>query len=570
MNVTQYWSRAMPGLANYGWASLRGDVMGGVIAGFVLIPAALSFGVLSGLGPLAGLYGALAIGVFGALVGGTRGIISGPNANVTIIMAVVATEYAHSITEALATAILAGIIQVIFGLMRFGRYISYVPVSLLDGFFVGVGLLIIATEILPALGLHPVSGGLVGAAMAAPSAVAKVNTDALLVTAVCFMMVLVWRGRLRRIAPDQFMMLVAGTLAGIFWLNGAPVIGEIHVGVPVPQLPEFSVGFFLRVVEPAFMIALISSFGLLIGAMLVDALTGLEEQPNRLLIGHGIGNMAAGLMGGIPGGAANGTLANVRAGGRTLVSNLTVTMMVALTLFSGLSGVVELIPKAVLASILMVTGWRIIDWRLVLRIPRLPFGFSIVMLLTAFIVLFVDITAGIVIGFIVSTFVTSRDLEAVETRRLLSVPRLDREVLGDNADLDDPFDARCGLVRFPDRVSVASAREIVRVVGRDVGGHQIVLFDLSRTEYIDYTAAVMLGRLINSSIASGTRDFVVAGLHDDVADKLNALRLLERIPEGNFAPDVDEAKLIIRPLLEADIARERAVSGGDDQADKQP
>ena len=122
-------------------------------------------------------------------------------------------------------------------------------------------------------------------------------------------------------------------------------------------------------------------------------------------------------------------------------------------------------------------------------------------------------------------------------------------------------------MRFPDRVSVASAREIVRVVGRDVGGHQIVVFDLSRTEYIDYTAAVMLGRLISSSIASGTRDFVVAGLHDDVADKLNAQRLLERIPEGNFAPDLDEAKLIIRPLLEAEIERERAVLGGGAQAD---
>ena len=188
----------------------------------------------------------------------------------------------------------------------------------------------------------------------------------------------------------------------------------------------------------------------------------------------------------------------------------------------------------------------------------MPTGFTIVMLLTVFLILFVDLMAGLVIGFIIAAFVNSRDVEAFEVRRLISVPLLDREILGAQSDWADPFEARSGLVRFPERVSVASAREIVRIVGRDVDGQQILVFDLSRTEYIDDTAAVALGRLVDAAIARGTRKFVIAGLHEDVAEKLNALQLLDRVPEENFAANLDEAKEIIRPILEAELKNEPA------------
>ena len=105
---------------------------------------------------------------------------------------------------------------------------------------------------------------------------------------------------------------------------------------------------------------------------------------------------------------------------------------------------------------------------------------------------------------------------------------------------------------FPDRVSVASARELTRIVSRDVGGHRIVIFDLSRTIYVDDSAAVMIGQLVNTVMARSARRFVISGLQDDVADSLNAMDLLAMVPPENFAADLDEAKRIVRPMLLGD------------------
>ena len=453
---------------------------------------------------------------------------------------------------------LAGLIQIIFGLLRFGRYIAYVPISLLNGFFTGVGILLITTQIAPAVGVANVSGGASGAIKALPFTIQRANLDAVLITAICFVVVVLWRGPLKRVAPGQLMLLVAGMLAGVFWLTEAPVVGQITVGIPEVQWPEFSLEFLLRAVQPAFMIAMLSSLGILIGAMLVDSITGRPQQADRLLVGHGIGNIAAGLVGGLPGGAGSGTLANAYAGGRTAVSNLTVTAMVLLTLVSGLSAVVELMPKAVLASILIVTGVSIIDWRLLSRLHRTPKGFWLVMALTAFLVLLVDVITGLVVGFIVGMFVNNRDLAEFEIPRLVSVPLLDSEILGEDADVDDPFGARTGLVRFPDRVSVASAGEIGRIVGRDVGTHQAVIFDLTRTEYVDDTAAVMLGRLIKATASRGRRDFVIVGMRAGISQKLQSLGFLDRVAPEHLVPDMDAAKRAVKPMLEADLANNRA------------
>ncbi len=271
---------------------------------------------------MAGLYGALTIGVFGALVGNTRGIISGVSSNVSIIMALVVAQYTNTVAEALAVAILAGLIQMAFGVMRLARYISYLPISLLNGFFTGVGILLITTQIAPALGVPHVSGGPVGAIQALPFTVLRANLDAALVTATCLAVVILWRGRLQRLAPRQLVLLIAGTAVGILWLKDAPAVGPITVGIPTIQWPDFSIAFLLRAVQPAFMIAIISSITILMGSMLVESVTGRQQQANRLQFAHGLGNVAAGLVGGLPGGISNGSMANVLSGGRTFVSNL--------------------------------------------------------------------------------------------------------------------------------------------------------------------------------------------------------------------------------------------------------
>ncbi len=539
----------MPRRPNYGLANLRGDVLGGITAGSVTLPTAMGYGVITGLGPVPGLYGAMAVSLFAGVFGGVRGLTSGPNILVTLTMALVVTEYARSIEEAFSVAVLAGVIQIGFGLLRLGRYVAYIPYSLIAGFFTAFGFLLILKQVMLALGATP-KGTALESLAALPDAVAEAKYQALALAVICVALHWLWRGRLLRFAPAPFVVLVAGTVIGATLLRGAPAIGEIPTGLPAPQMPDLSPDFLVRVLPPAFTIALLSTVSTLLVALQLDAITGTIHQPNREAVAQGVGNVAAGLIGGCPGGAAPGTFANAMSGGRTGVAGVTIAASFLLVIVIA-APVAEMIPFAALAGILIFSGLNIIDWKFITGIRQIPLRFSVVMLLTLFLTLFVDINLAIVVGLVAASLTGARQLEGLEASSMVSTPVLDVAILGDD-ETDgniDPFEARTGLVIFPDRVTVASAREISRVLRADIRGHRIVVLDLSRTLYVDDTAAVAIGGLFRIAMAQRTRTLIVCGLNPDVAAALNALRVMDAVPRANVVSTFEEAKEIIRPIL---------------------
>ena len=541
----------MPRQINYGLADLRGDVFGGLTATGVALPVAMGYGVISGLGPAAGLYGTIAVGIFASIFGGVRGMVYGPQILITLTMAVVVAEYADSIAEAATIGILAGLLQILFGLLKIGRYVSYIPFSLTSGFFTAFGFLLIIKQSVLAFGASPGGGGVIDTFKALPDAVMDLKVHALALTVVCLALGVLWRGRLLRICPAPFVVLVVGLLIGVLWLKNAPTIGEIPTGFPTPDLSAVSLDFFLNAVQPAFIMALLGSVSTLITALRLDVITGSQHRPNREIVAQGIGNIAAGSIGGLPGSAGSGTFANAFSGGRSPVAGLTVALVVLLVILV-LAPVAERIPFAVLAAILMVNGWNIIDWRFITHIHRVSRSYAFVMLLTCALVWFVDLVAAIVIGLVVAGLLAARRVENLEVRELVSVPLLDQAVLGsDFKDEDDPFQARSGLVVFPERVTVASAREVSRIVRPDIRGHQIVVFDMSRTVYADDSAAQIIGELVQIAMAQRSRTFIIAGLTDSVSNTLHSMGLLDRVPKENFAADMEEAMQIVRSMLRA-------------------
>ena len=485
----------MPRQINYGLADLRGDVFGGITASGIALPVAMGYGVISGLGPTAGLYGAVAVGIFASIFGGVRGIVYGPQILIALTMSVVVAEYATSIAEAATIGILAGLIQIAFGFLGLGRYVAYIPFSLTSGFFTAFGFLLIIKQSLLALGASPGGGGVIDTIRALPEAIGDVNIHALALTIICLALGLLWRGRLLRLSPAPFVVLVSGILIGALWLKEAPAVGEIPTGLPTPDLSVVSLDFFLRALQPAFIMALLGSVSTLIVALRLDVITGSQHRPNREMIAQGIGNIAAGSVGGLAGAAGQGTFENAYSGGRSPVAGLTLVAMI-LAVILVLAPIAERIPFATLAAILIVTGWSIMDWRFITHIHRVSKSYVVVMLLTCALVLFVDLVAAIVIGLVVAGLLAARRVENLEVRELVSVPLLDQAVLGaDFNDEDDPFQARTGLVIFPERVTVASAREVSRIVRPDIRGHQIVVFDMSRTVYVDDSASVIIGEL---------------------------------------------------------------------------
>ena len=537
----------MTGRLSYSWGQLRGDVLGGLTAGSIVLPASVGYGVISGLGPVAGLYGAAAVSLFGALFGGTRGMISGPNILVTLTMAAVVSQYADSLAEAAVAAVLAGLIQIGFGALRLGRYVSYIPYSLVAGFFTAFGILLIIKQGLLALGASA-GGAALDSIRALPDAARDANLEALAVAAFCVALGVAWRGRLLKIAPSQFAVLVCGTVVAVLFFTGAPTIGAIPQGLPAPELPAFSLDTVIRLLQPAFAMALLSSLSTLIVALPLDTITGSQHKPNQELGAQGMGNVAAGLIGGLPGGVTPGTFVNAFSGGRTQVAGLTVSaLIISVILFLG--PIAERIPLAVLAGILAINGWNIIDWRFIKRLHRVPADYTIVMALTCLLVLFVDITLAVVAGLVVSALTGARRQERLETESLVSVPILDSALLDD--DDADPFRARAGIVIFPDRVTVASTREVSRIVRADILGHQVVIFDMSRTVFIDDSAAVAIADLIRIAAARRPGRIVIAGLTQPVTETLDAFGLRATMPQGLIVPDVEAARERVRGMLTA-------------------
>ena len=539
-----------PRRIDYGWGDLKGDVFGGLTAAGVMLPMAIGLGIISGLGADAGLHGALAVGLFVAIFGGTRGMLGGPNVSVTIIMAAVVADYANSVAEAATIGILAGLIQMGFGLLRLGRHASYIPASLLSGFLTAIGIVIIVKQSVAVLGAAAPEGDIIAVFASWPEAVRAVNFDALALAVICMAVAVLWRGRLVRLAPSFFVALIVGILAGALFFRDAPTVGEVPSGLPSLQLSAISLDFFLRALQPAFIMALLGSIVTFLTSMRLDTITSSQSQPNRELFAQGMGNVAAGLVGGLPGSNAQGSIPNALSGGRTRVSGFVVASVFLATLLF-LGPVVERIPFAVLAVILILVGWSLIDWRFIVRIHRIPRSFAITMLITGFLVLFVDLFLAFVIGLVIAVLMGYRRLEGLEVSDLVSVPLLDRTML-DEAELDndvDPFQARSGLVVFPSRVTLASARELSRILRPDIRQQQFSIFDFSRTMYIDDSAAVTISELVGLAMAARNRTIVIAGMRQDVADTLHSMKLLDRVPPGNFAADVEEAKEVIRPLL---------------------
>ena len=534
----------------YDLSTLRGDFFGGVTSMIVALPVALAFGIASGMGAAAGLYGAISVGFFAAVFGGTKSQISGPTAPMTVAMAAVITVYSSTLTEALTVVVLAGLFQVVLGVSKIGRFVAYTPYVVVSGFMSGIGIIIMLIQTRPFLGLPPAVGGAMGALKAMPETLGNINTSAMIIAAVTLVVAIFWPTRLNRRLPAPLVALIAGTLLGILWLNDAPVIGQIPTGLPSLQIGLPPLAFLIKAIEPALILALLGSIDSLLTSLVADSLTGTQHKPNKELVGQGIGNIVAGLFGALPGaGATMGTVVNIRAGGSTQVSGA-LRAILLLGLVLGLGRFVEPIPLAALAAILMKVGWDIIDWRMVVRMHRIRREHLFVMLLTLGLTVFVDLVTAVAIGLIAAGMSHALQLERLELDSVTSVPLLDSTFLSDFEEVDeaDMFSARVGLVALKGRFTVASANRLVVVISADIKDHEVVIFDFSETTSLDDSAAMLILQLINSAAKEQT-ECIVMGARGPVARTLDSLNILDNVPKDRLVETLDEARQVSANIL---------------------
>ncbi len=423
---------------------LKGDAFGGITAGIVALPLALAFGVSSGLGPSAGLYGAIIIGFFAALFGGTPTQISGPTAPMTAVsMVVIASILATNdgdITTALPAILtvflLAGIFQIILGVLGIGKYIKYIPYPVVSGFMTAIGVMIIITQILPALGYYPkedqdyvssfeleakevilnnmlkeqtgeglleldnfqetidraheitpaaiqkeasaIAGsnasGVTGAVKLLPNALKNIRWLELILALATIFIIYGFK-RITKAVPSTLVALVV--VSGIAYAAGLEYqpIPEIPFGFPEFNTSIFT-AFRLADISPyilaAVSLAFLGAIDSLLTSVIADNMTKTKHNPNRELVGQGIGNALASVFGGIPGaGATIRTVVNINAGGKTKLSGMLAAILLLVILLA-LGPVASKIPAAVLAGILITVGIGVMDYKGLRAIPNLP------------------------------------------------------------------------------------------------------------------------------------------------------------------------------------------------------
>ncbi len=456
---------------------------------------------------MAGVYGAIFVGFFASLFGGTGAQISGPTGPMIVVFAGVFASMSGNLGLIFATVILAGIFQVLFGILKLGQYIRLVPYPVVSGFMSGIGCIIIALQTARLFGHEPEGGGTVPALMEIPGAAMDPIVPALILGALTLVIVFACPKAWGRYLPGPLAALIIGTLSGLA-LTGEPLLGDIPTGLPTFIMPAFSMDTAFIMFEAAVILALLGSIDSLLTSLVADNMTRTRHNSDRELVGQGIGNMVAGFFGGIPGaGATMRTVVNINTGGLTRISGMLHSLLL-LAVIGVLAPFAELIPHAVLAGIVVKVGYDIIDFSYLKRAHQGPRWDLALMVLVLGLTVFVDLITAVAAGVVLASIAFVKQMA------------------------DAQLTAFGGqLPQIPYATSPADAELLERV------GLKITLFDFGGP--LSFGAAADVGHQVRSVLAGLNADHC---LPDDAhySNRLDAIRdavnWVENEENGSAAP----------------------------------
>ena len=515
----------------FDFSHLRGDIFGGLTAGVVALPLALAFGEASGAGPIAGVYGAIIVGFFAALFGGTPSQISGPTGPMIVVFAGVFASLSGDISLVFATVVLAGVIQIAFGLLGFGQYIRLVPYPVVSGFMSGIGCIIIALQLARLFGHEPAGSGTIPALMEVPNAVSNPNWEALGIGLLTLAIVFRWPAKWGRYLPGPLAALITGTVASL-GLSTVPVLGDIPTGLPQFIMPAFSSDTLLIVFEAAMILAVLGAIDSLLTSLVADNMTRTRHHSNRELIGQGVGNTIAGFFGGIPGaGATMRTVVNIRTGGVTKISGMLHSLLL-LAVVVVLAPLASKIPHAVLAGILVKVGYDIIDVSYLKHAHRGPRFDLALMVMVLSLTVFVDLITAVVAGVVVAALAF---VKQVADAQLAAAAGENKESVDGLSELESTLLNECGnrLTYFDlgGPLSFGAAADLGHHVRERISPthHTSLVLDFSKVPFMDVSAARAVETIALDAAHAG-KHLYVCGINEQVTASLEGLGVSELIP----------------------------------------
>ena len=494
-------------------SNVRGDVFGGVTAAIVSLPLALAFGVASGAGPEAGLYGAILIGLFAALFGGTPTLISEPTGPMTVVMAAVittmiATEPEQGLAMAFTVVMIAGVFQIILGLLNLGKYISLMPYSVISGFMSGIGLILVILQLPPLLGHENPGGGVVVNLMALPDIIPNANSYELMLGLLTLVILFKFPKKWATRIPPQLIALIVGSVIAFTFFSDAGIrsIGEVSLGLPTLIMPTFTAEQWTQMVVDGIVLGTLGCIDALLTAVIADSLTRQEHDSRKELIGQGIGNMVSGVCGGLPGaGATMGTVVNIQSGAKTALSGVTrALVLVILVVFA--AGLTAYIPLAVLAAIAIKVGLNILDWSFLKRAHRVSTSATLIMYGVMLLTVFVDLIVAVGIGVFIANILTIEKLSSLQAQNIHSISDTDDNIPLSRKErqLLEKGKGKVMLLYFSGPMIFGVSRAIARE-HENIHACNSVVFDLTDVPLLDATVSLAIENAVKNALDMGKR-----------------------------------------------------------------
>ncbi|ENO1171069.1 TPA: SulP family inorganic anion transporter [Vibrio vulnificus] len=519
----------------------KGDLFGGVTTAIISLPLALAFGVASGAGAEAGLWGAILVGLFAALFGGSSTLISEPTGPMTVIMTAVLTsmvaKYPESgIAISFTIVMMAGAFQVLIGTLKLGKYITLMPYSVVSGFMSGIGVILIILQLSPLLGHAAPAGGVLGTLSALPETISNMKFSEFFLGLLTLGILFFFPKQYRKYVPAQLVALVAVTLLSviIFDFDDVRRIGEIPTGLPSLVVPVINGEIFTAMVIDALVLGTLGCIDTLLTAVIGDSLTRKEHDSDKELRGQGLANMISGLFGALPGaGATMGTVTNIQVGARSPLSGVIRALILALVVLVA-SGLTEPIPMAVLAGIAVYVGFGILDWSFIQRAHRVSVQGMAIMYGVMLLTVFVDLIVAVGLGVFISNILIIERLSRVQAKQVKAISDADENDVPLTDSERGLLDRANGKVLFfylsgPMIFSVSKA---ISRQHSSIADYEAMILDLTDVPMIDVTVGLALENAIKDA-QEAQCDVYLLCPNERVREQLEKFHVLDLVPDEN-------------------------------------
>ncbi|EGR1565417.1 SulP family inorganic anion transporter [Vibrio parahaemolyticus] len=522
--------------------NFKGDIFGGVTTAIISLPLALAFGVASGAGAEAGLWGAIMVGLFASLFGGSNTLISEPTGPMTVIMTAVLTSMMAKYPETgmamtFTVVMMAGAFQILLGTLKMGKYVTLMPYSVISGFMSGIGVILIILQLSPLLGHAAPTGGVLGTLSALPETISNLKFNELFLGLLTLGILFFFPKKYRKYVPAQLVALVAVTLLSVMLFDTEDIrrIGEIPAGLPSLVAPHIDPDMFIEMVIDALVLGTLGCIDTLLTAVIGDSLTRKEHDSDKELRGQGLANMISGLFGALPGaGATMGTVTNIQVGARSPLSGVVRALVLALVVLVA-GGLTEPIPMAVLAGIAVYVGFNILDWSFIQRAHKVSFSGMAIMYGVMLLTVFVDLIVAVGLGVFVSNIMIIERLSREQARQVKAISDADE----DDVPLTDSerglLDRANGRVLFfylsgPMIFSVSKA---ISRQHTSISDYDVMILDLTDVPMLDVTVGLALENAIKDALDARCEVYLLCP-NQRSREQLEKFHVIDLVPDNNM------------------------------------